>query len=99
MTKKRECYINSCYNYPIIISGDSTLYTTIQSGYNALPEGKTAQIHAALFNENLYLDIAKAVTLHGGYNCHYTADSEFTVVKGSLTVSNGTVTVNRIKIK
>jgi|GEM_PF-5656708 len=99
MTRTRYCYINSCYNYPVIISETSTGYTSILSGYTALLEGQTARIHAALFNENLALTLDKAIRLHGGYDCDYTNDSGFTVIKGSLTVSAGSVIIDQIKIK
>ena len=39
------------------------------------------------------------ITLKGGYNCDYSSSSSATLLSGSLTISNGTITIDGIVIR
>ncbi len=49
--------------------------------------------------EDLDIDINKSVTLEGGYNCDYTAVNGKTTLNGTMTISNGTVTVGNFVLE
>jgi len=96
-------------NIPIIISANPVqiLRTTpvphsaIQAAYDdsALVNGDIIQCQALVFNENVQCDLDVAVTLEGGYNPDFTSILGYTTINGSLTITNGTVTVENIIIQ
>jgi hypothetical protein len=51
------------------------------------------------FNENLIFDISDRIILKGGYDCSFTTNTGgYSTIHGSMTISNGTVEVDRIII-
>jgi hypothetical protein len=89
----------TCGNYPFKISASTHNYTSIQNAYDSMSTGATLLIHSLENTENLAFNINKTVTLKGGYGCGFSSNPGYTRVKGSLTISSGTVTVENIKIK
>ncbi len=69
-----------------------TYYPTIQAAYTAAPDGSTIEIELGLITEDLNFDRDISITLKGGNNCRYTAVTGFTMISGSIVISNGTVT-------
>jgi hypothetical protein len=80
------------------VSGSSVYYTSLQSAYSAAG-GQTVLAQAMDFTESLALSDNIVVTLKGGYDCGFTSNPGFTAVKGSLTISSGKVTIEKIIIK
>lgn len=85
------------FNLPVELA--SQYYTTVQAAYDAAAEGDTIRLQDYPFAENPALDRNISVTLRGGYDCEYTANASSTTIDGSLTISNGTVTVENIVIQ
>ncbi len=103
-----------CYdNYPYIsfdfwvctypntrIAGDPPdYYDTLQDAYDNAANGDTIESQTFRFIEDLNLNRDISVTLEGGYECGYSEDpNRVTIVHGSITISNGTVTIGRFVI-
>lgn len=77
----------------------SYYYSSIQIAYNLALTGKTIQLQEFLFTENVLLNRDIATILHGGYNCSYDSNPSYSTIDGSLTITNGTVTVDKLIIK
>jgi len=82
-----------CYQ-PIRIKGTPPVYyPTLQSAYDAAIEGDTIETRIVVLSEDLNANRNIAVTLQGGYNCSYSAVTNKTVFNGTMTISNGVVTI------
>ena len=88
-----------CLNPLVRIIGDPTVYSTLQSAYDAAGDGNTIQSQAVVFTEDLDIDLNKSVTLEGGYDCDYTANNGETTLNGMLTVTNGTLTIENFVLE
>jgi PKD repeat protein len=90
----------SCSSRLVMVDGDVTSYhTSIQTAYTVSSDSDTIRSQAVTFTEDLQANIAKSVTLMGGYNCEYSSVTGLTIINGALTVTEGklaigTVTVN-----
>jgi len=73
-------------------------YSTIQSAYANASDGDALKIRSMDFTENLLLNRSIAVTLDGGYDCDFEAVGGSTTLKGTLTITSGTLTVNNLII-
>ncbi len=74
----------------------ATYYSSIQSAYTASSDGNTIEIQLGLITENLVFNRDISIILKGGYNCSFNAVTGFTKLNGSMTIENGTVTINNI---
>jgi hypothetical protein len=80
--------------------GDTTKYfTTLQAASNAAVTGNTVDAWGTGFNETVTLASSQAVTIKGGFNEAYSANDGYTTLQGSLTVRNGSLTVERLVIR
>lgn len=79
---------------PIRIAGAVPVYySTLQTAYDSAINGDTVQSKTLSLTENININLNKAVTLKGGYDCNYTSNAGKTTLTGNITISNGTVTV------
>lgn len=54
---------------------------------------------ARSFRENILFASNGALTIHGGYNCQFNADSGVTIINGTLTIAGSvTVTMSNIAV-
>lgn len=98
-TKTDYIIVDPCANQPVRISGVD-LGTSIQTVYdNNAIEADIINVQAVDFIENLTFGRPIQITLAGGYNCPYTANPSDTAIHGSLTITDGTVTVANILIQ
>jgi hypothetical protein len=76
-------------------------YSTLQAAYDVATSGITIKAWGTDFKEDLNAADAgnKAVSLKGGYNGAYTANNGYTTLHGSLTVSKGSLTMERLAIR
>jgi hypothetical protein len=82
-------------------------HDAIQDAYDdlALSNDDSIQCQALVFNENVQCDLDVAVTLKGGYDSNFTSNPGYTTIHGiivgqpTLTIINGTVTVENIIIQ
>jgi hypothetical protein len=90
-------YGAACANPPVKVAGN--YYDTVQAAYNSAASGNTVQIQEKTFIENVLLNRNITTILEGGYNCQYDTNTGYSTVNGSVTISNGTITVNKLIIK
>ncbi|MEJ2697351.1 MAG: S8 family serine peptidase [Candidatus Sulfobium sp.] len=96
---RNDYVIVSCPVLPVRISRQASLYFSIvQDAFNAaFYSGDTIEIHdGATIADTPSLDGLKTITLRGGYDECFAASSGYSTIQGSLTVVNGTLTVDRI---
>ncbi|SNB45212.1 S8 family serine peptidase [Geobacter sp. DSM 9736] len=84
---------------PAMVSSTASYFTTLSAAYAAAPEGAVIALQDALFTENPALDRNVAVTLNGGYDSSFAGRTGLTLLRGTLTVSSGTVTIADIVIE
>jgi hypothetical protein len=85
-------------SYPVRISSPHSYYLNIQGAYDACFDGGIIQIGAAECTEDIYCDKDLSITLKGGYDSDYSNNSSYTVIHGTLTITRGTVEVDRLVI-
>lgn len=93
---------NTCSTLPVSIvrSGYSyhPTYSTLQEGYDAALTNDIIQTRAVDFVGNFNFNQNITVTLDGGYACDYLSKMGNGNIKGSLTISSGTVIVSNMVI-
>ena len=98
LTKTSYITVSSCPNAPIKLARENPQYfSSLQDAYNAAVDGDRIMTHALDFSEDLSLDRNISVSLEGGYDCGYTTSYPSTVISGSLTISDGTVTIENVE--
>ncbi len=79
---------------PVQISGATpSYYSTLQDAYDAAYNGNSIMVIAALFTEDLIIDIDKSVTFSGGYDGAFMSNTGNTTLNGDILVSNGTISL------
>ena len=76
-----------------------TPYATLGEAYLHASDGNTIMARAITFDEDLDLDRNIVVTIHGGYDNDFEDQTGFTTQDGGLTVSTGTLTVDRLVLR
>jgi hypothetical protein len=94
-----EIYGGYCIYGDIRILGRSDYYPTIRDAYNNCADGDTMQLHAVDFNEEPVLSHPVTVNLQGGFGCDYSSSSGFSSITGTMTISDGTITLDRIILR
>lgn len=74
------------------------VYGLINAAYAAIADGSTIRLREMTFTEAVDCNLPVAVTLEGGYNADFTANSGVTSISGSLTITSGAVTLANISI-
>jgi subtilisin family serine protease len=82
-----------------IAENQANIYTSPQHAYNNALSGNTIISRAYSFSENLNLNQPVSVQLVGGYDADFVGKSNYTEINGSVTVSQGTVTIDNFVIK
>jgi hypothetical protein len=80
---------------------DNQFFHLFQDAYNGLLDGSTAIISANGINifENLVFNRNVAVTLKGGYDSSFGTNSGQTIIRGTLTITSGSVVLENIIIQ
>lgn len=74
-------------------------YSSLASAYSASASGATIKAWGLTFDENLTCGQLKNVTLKGGYDQNYTINGGYSTLHGSLSITNGSVTVERLIVR
>lgn len=77
----------------------SGYYSTLQAAYDATPDGSAVWAWGVIYAENLDCAAIKDVTIMGGFDQGYATQVGITVLEGTLTVGNGSVTVDRLAVR
>lgn len=80
------------------IQVDTTSYPSITAAYLQISDGQLLQLRDLTFSEAVDCNRDVAITMKGGYDSAFSANSGTTTISGSLTVSRGTVTLENITI-
>ena len=100
MTKSAYITVEPCSALGTVkIGGTNYYYTSIQNACTALTNGESLQLQALDFTENPDLNQNISVSLSGGYSCDYSSNPGFTTIHGTLTISDGKVTISQIIIQ
>lgn len=78
---------------------DGKSFGTLTSAYAAINVRGTITAQAVAFVENLVINQGSFVTLMGGYDTAFGARTGHTTINGRLTISSGTLVVDRVVIK
>jgi hypothetical protein len=78
---------------------DPTNFSTINSAYQAAStNGTTIEAWGIIFPEVLTFDLAKNVTLKGGFNSTYSTSSGMSTISNPLLVKNGSLRVQNLTV-
>jgi uncharacterized repeat protein (TIGR01451 family) len=100
MNTSGSCVANfdNCGVQPALIY--RTRYGSIGDAYtNAEASGDTIKLIASNQQETLNFNSSKNITLSGVYDCFFVNEVAYTTVTGSLTISDGKVSIEKLKIK
>ncbi|HSW65192.1 MAG TPA: hypothetical protein VLH56_18070 [Dissulfurispiraceae bacterium] len=87
--------------FDMIIQGvqiEGTNYATIQDAFNTVEDGGVIKLHSTIFNEDVVLNRSVGVTLQGGFNSDFTDRSGSSEINGSITIRDGTLTVDGVTV-
>ncbi len=101
ITVSQQVSVDICSNYPARVVGTTTnYYSTLQAAYDSASDNETIQAQAlTAFTENLNINRSVSVTIEGGYNCDYSSNTGNTELKGTMTISGGTLTIKDFILK
>lgn len=83
---------------PVRVGDPPVYYSYIQDAYDA-SIGNIIEVGATDFVEDLFFDINVSIMLKGGFNSDYTDNPSYSIVNGSVTISDGTVEVENLIIQ
>ncbi len=76
-----------------------TYFTSILGALSAAATGDTIKAWGTGFTENINLNQNKELIFKGGYDVGYSSNSGKTAVTGTITISNGSLTVENLQIQ
>jgi hypothetical protein len=78
-----------------------TFYSTVQGAFDDvdLGEGALIMLQALEFPESPNFSQSKSVTVSGGYDCCHSESYQYSVINGTLTISDGEVTAEYLILK
>jgi len=74
-------------------------YASMMEAYIAATDGQTMQLRDQIFTENLDFNRAIQVKLDGGWNTDFTAVTGNTTINGTVTVTDGGITISNVIIQ
>ncbi len=87
------------YSSKAKVDSTGTGYDTLSLAYGGAGATDTILARDVTFSEALVLDSGKTITLSGGLDAYYAPLNAWTTIDGSLTVSQGTITADRLEIR
>lgn len=85
--------------HQVAVGSPPTYHATVQAAYSAATNGDVIKLWAQEYSENLVCDQPVAITIRGGYDASYTNITGETVIKGTLTITDGQVIVDGLSIQ
>jgi len=86
--------------YPARIAGTKPVYyLTLQAAYDAAPDGAIIQTRDFNLVGNLNANRNITISLQGGYNSDFTIGTGVTTLKGMITISAGSVTIQNFNLQ
>jgi len=81
-----------------VLAGGSS-YSSIGAAYAVIADSGLLQLRDIVFNEIVDFNRPVTFSLKGGYDADFIGNSDFTTINGTLTVSDGSVTMENIVIR
>jgi hypothetical protein len=72
---------------------------SLQNAYDAAVDGETIFSRAEVIDGDLNINLPKAVTITGGYNCDFSSNDGETTITGNLNISNGSVSIEKLIVQ
>jgi hypothetical protein len=92
--------VGTCANQPVRILGAETRYfDNLLLAYAAAGSGETLQLQTIIFGGDFVLSRDINVRLQGGFDCGYADNGAATIISGPLRVKNGTVGIERLRLR
>jgi beta-glucanase (GH16 family) len=82
-----------------ICSGNVPCFSDIQKGIASASGPSAIEITQETYDENIILDFDEVIALQGGWDTNFTSNSSYTTISGSITITNGKMTIERIIFK
>ena len=82
-----------------LIGPATTLHNTLQEAFTAATAGGTVQVREFTFFEHLSFNHPVTVTLQGGRDASFNPSTGYTTVQGSLQITKGALTCDRIVLR
>jgi len=82
-----------------ILRNPPETFSSLQTAFDAVQDGETMQCQATSFTEDINLNRSVRVTLDGGYDSGFSTHVGVTSIFGSLTISDGSITVDGLVIR
>ncbi len=84
-------YLGSC-------GGETPCYSTIREGVNAADSGTTIKVLRGSYDEDVRLSTSRNLILKGGWDATYSSQTSTSTIN-SMTITDGTIIVDRVVIK
>jgi hypothetical protein len=82
-----------------LCNGNNPCFPNIQNGIASASAPSAIKITQETYNENIILDFNEVITLQGGWDTNFTSNSSYTAINGSITITNGKMTIEKIILK
>jgi hypothetical protein len=99
ITFNQDRSARATFNYLPYVLSDSVLYGTIMSAYAAASDNDEIRLQAINFPETFDLNRPISIILEGGYDSGFLTATGYTSLVGPVTISSGSVTLDRIIVK
>jgi hypothetical protein len=73
-------------------------FSTLQEAYDHAPADSTIKVWGVDFREDLTAGLSKSVILIGGHSADYLENNGYTLLHGVLTITSGSLTVEKLAI-
>ncbi len=93
VTRKTDVYVS---RNDFTCGGNNPCYLTIQEGIDAVDNESAVNIAKGTYNEALTMNLAKTMTLNGGWNDAFTIQETNSTITRALNVGNGTLIMRNI---
>jgi hypothetical protein len=79
--------------------GKAPCFPNIQNGIEWASVPSAVHISQETYNEDMTLESDQVIILSGGWDTSFTSNSSFTTINGSITITNGTLVIEKIILK
>ncbi len=93
-------HFESCSDRLVRIAGESAEYfTTLQDAYDSAVQGDSIQVQNTVLTDDLIANRNISITITGGYSCDFSAVTGNTEIAGTLTISDGMISLEHLVVQ
>jgi hypothetical protein len=82
-----------------VCNGHSHCWPNIENGISQASDPSIIEITQETYDEDIVLDVDKEIILEGGWDTNFASCSSYTTIKGSMTITHGTIIIENIILK